>query len=68
MKANQTEMLEFVANLKEDNKIASDLQKHKFLTKNDKTELANLQKENEKYFLDADDLLVLKSHYDSSKK
>ncbi|PAB01836.1 hypothetical protein [Enterococcus canintestini] len=67
MKANQAEMLEFVANLKEDNKIASDLQKHKFLTKNDKTELANLQKENEKYFLDADDLLVLKSHYDSSK-
>lgn len=67
MKENQAEMLDFVANLKEDNKTVKTLQNHKFLTKTDKTELATLQKENEKYFKDANDLHVLKSHRDNSQ-
>lgn len=66
MSDNQTEMKNFVANLKADNQAAVALQKNKFLAKTDKNELGKLQKENEKYFKDADDLITLQSRREAS--
>lgn len=66
MTNNQAEMLRFVTNLKKDNKTAATLQKHKYLTKTNKAELVELQKENEKYFDDADDFSILQNRLNNS--
>lgn len=54
--SNQENLIEIVDGLQELNGQAEKLSKQKYLSYDDKQQLANVQEENEKYFEDADDL------------
>ncbi|WP_313466803.1 hypothetical protein [Carnobacterium sp.] len=68
MSDNQSLLIDSIDELKELNKLAEDLSKKKYLLTSDKEALKNDEKENAKYFEDADNFELVKSRKSDSKE
>lgn len=66
IRANQTELIALVDDLKEANQQATDLSSKKYMQASDKEELTNNQKENSRYFDDADSIEQVKNRKSKS--